>query len=202
MEAIGSDLREMHWIPLTPAHVEALRCVGKDVEYERGATIAYPVYPIDRFIYVEDGEVEMVTPTGGEQMMSATLGSEQFMAEIGLLSGGSWTLEFRAAKPSRVIEVPRLDMLHLMAMTPEISYIVITARRRRHLELRETSLVLLGEEVDRDVRRISYYASRKKIPYLSLALGTPQRGSVSQSDVGRGRCRDRCAGEGARRSYG
>jgi thioredoxin reductase (NADPH) len=184
MEAIGRDLREMQRIPLAPAHVEALRRVGKVVEYEQGATLAYPIQAIDRFIYIEDGEVEVVNSYTGERLMSATLGPEQFMAEIGLLSGGSWTLEFRAAKPCRVIEVPRQDMLGLMSMTPELSDIVITvitARRRRHLELRETSLVLLGEAVDRDVRRISDYAIRNKIPYVSLALGTPEADEAAAS---------------------
>jgi thioredoxin reductase (NADPH) len=40
---------------------------------------------------------------------------------------------------------------------------VLSARRRRHLESRESSLVLIGEDVDRDVRQVAEFASRNNI---------------------------------------
>jgi thioredoxin reductase (NADPH) len=72
----------------------------------------------------------------------------------------------RAARPTRVIEVPRREVLRLMSEIPEMSDIIITvlsARRRRHLESRESSLVLIGEDVDRDVRQVAEFASRNNI---------------------------------------
>jgi thioredoxin reductase (NADPH) len=49
---------------------------------------------------------------------------------------------------------------------------VLAARRRRQLEERDSSLVLIGEESDRDIRRIAEFASRNRIPYTSLPLGS------------------------------
>src|SRR5271156_1469399 len=136
MEAIGGDLREMQRIPLGPTHVAALREAGAVVQYETGAFLARPGQPIDRFTYVEEGEIEVVNAFTGERLSPSTLRPSQFMAEIPLLSGGNWSMLMRAACRPRVIEAPRREVLRLMSEIPEMSDIIITvlsARRRRHL---------------------------------------------------------------------
>jgi thioredoxin reductase (NADPH) len=184
MDSIGRDLREMQRIPLAPSHVAAVRDAGTVVHYDAGTFLALPGQPIDRFIYVEAGEIEVVNPFTGDRAVPSTLGPTQFMAEIPLLSGGNWSMPMRAVSPTRVIEVPRLRMLRLMSDIPEMSDIIITvlsARRRRHLESQESSLVLIGEDVDRDVRHVAEFASRNKIPYTSLALGSPEAEATARS---------------------
>jgi thioredoxin reductase (NADPH) len=184
MEAIGRDLREMQRVPLAPSHVAAIRDAGIVVHYEAGAFLARPGQPIDRFTYVEEGQIEVVNAFTGERLVSATLGATQFMAEIALLSGGNWSMPMRAASPTRVIEVPRLEMLRLMSEMPEMSDLIITvlsARRRRHVESRESSLVLIGEDIDRDVRRVGEFASRNKIAHTSLSLGSPEAEAMATS---------------------
>ena len=74
MEAMGGDLREMQRIPLAPAHVAALREAGAVVQYETGAFLARPGQPIDRFTYVEEGEIEVVNAFTGERLTPSTLG--------------------------------------------------------------------------------------------------------------------------------
>ena len=59
METIGNDLRQMQRTPLAASHVEALRVAGKAVTYPAGVFLARPGEPIVRFIYVEEGEVEI-----------------------------------------------------------------------------------------------------------------------------------------------
>jgi thioredoxin reductase (NADPH) len=177
METIGADLRHMQRIPLAASHVEALRGAGCIVTYPTGTFIARPGEPMDRFIYIEDGEVEIVNPYTDERLLPATLGAAQFMGEISFLSGGAWSMPMRAVRETRVIEVPRDLMLTLMSRIPEMSDIIITvfsARRRRQLEARDSSLRLIGEDEDRNVRHIATFASRNRIPYTSLALGSPE----------------------------
>ena len=150
MEAIGRDLREMQRVPLAPSHVTALRKAGAEVQYEAGDFLCRQGQPIDRFTYVVEGEIEVVNAFTGERLVPSTLGATQFMAEIPLLSGGNWQMPMRAVVTTRVIEVPRTEMLRLMSEIPEMSDIVITvlaARRRRHVESRESALVLIGEDV-------------------------------------------------------
>jgi thioredoxin reductase (NADPH) len=177
METIGGDLRQMQRTPLATAHVEALRIAGSAASYPAGAFLARPGEPVDRFVYVEEGEIEVVNPYTDERHLPSTIGPTQFMSEISLLNGGAWSMAMRAVRDTRVIEVPREAMLTLMSQIPEMSDIIITvlsARRRRQLEERISSLRLIGEDDDRNVRRIAEFASRNHIPYISLPLGSPE----------------------------
>jgi thioredoxin reductase (NADPH) len=184
METIGADLRQMQRTPLAASHVEALRAAGKIAIYAAGAFLTRPGEPIDRFTYVEEGEIEVVNPYTGARHFSSTLGPTQFMGEISFLSGGAWSMPMRAARDTRVIEVPREAMLTLMSRIPEMSDIIITvfsARRRRQLDDRDGSLLLIGEEEDRNVRRIAAFAGRNRIPYTSLPLGSPEAEAAAKS---------------------
>jgi thioredoxin reductase (NADPH) len=184
METIGDDLRHMQRIPLAASHVAALRAAGTPATYTAGTFVARPGEPLDRFVYVEDGEIEVVDPFTDERLVPSTLGPTQFMGEIALLSGGAWSMPMRAVRDTRVIEVPREAMLQLMARNPEMSDIIITvfsARRRRQLENPGSSLRLIGEDQDRNVLRIAAFASRNRIPYTSLCLGSPEAEATARS---------------------
>ena len=184
METIGADLRQMQRTPLAASHVAALRAAGKPVTYPAGAFLARPGDPADRFTYVEDGEIEVVNSYTDKRHLTSTLGPTQFMGEIAFLNGGAWSMPMRAVRETRVIEVPREAMLTLMAQIPEMSDIVITvfaARRRRQLDDRDSTLQLIGEDQDRNVRRIAEFASRNRIPYTSLALDSPEAAQTAQS---------------------
>ena len=183
METIGPDLREMTRQPLAAAHVDALRRAGAIVDYAAGDIVVRPGQPVDRFIYVEDGEVELVNVYTGQRLVPSTIGPTQFIAEIPLLGGGNWSNLLRTTRPTRVIEVPREVMLRLMSEIPEMSDLIITvmaARRRKHIEERESPLVLIGEAIDRDVRRIAEFLSRNKVPYTSLAADSPQALAIAE----------------------
>ena len=184
METIGNDLRQMQRTPLATSHVEALRAAGKVVTYPAGVFLARPGEPIVRFIYLEEGEVEIVNPYTDKRHLPSTLGPTQFMGEIAFLYGGAWSMALRTVRETRVIEVPREATLTLMSRIPEMSDIIITvlsARRRRQLEDRDSSLQLIGEEEDPNVRRIAAFASRNRIPYRSLAVGSPEARTIAAS---------------------
>jgi len=184
METIGADLRQMQRTPLSASHVEALREEGKIVAYPAGTFLARPGEPLDRFVYVEEGEIEVVNPYTDERHLPSTLGPAQFMGEIALLNGGAWSMPMRAVRDTRVIEVPREAMLTLMSRIPEMSDIVITvfsARRRRQLDDHDGSLRLIGEDEDRNVRRIAEFASRNRIPYTSFPLRSPEAEATARS---------------------
>jgi thioredoxin reductase (NADPH) len=184
METIGADLRQMQRTPLAAAHVEALRTAGKVVSYPAGTILARLGAAADLFVYVEEGEIEVVDPYTDERHLPSTIGPTQFMGEISFLNGGAWSIPMRAVRDSRVIEVPRETMLTLMSQIPEMSDIIITvfsARRRRLLDERISSLRLIGEDEDRNVRRIAEFASRNRIPYSSLPLHSPEAEATALS---------------------
>ena len=184
METIGGDLRQMQRTPLSASHVQALREAGKIATYPAGTFLARPGEPVDRFVYIEEGEIEIVNPYTDKRHLPSTLGPTQFMGEIAFLNGGPWSLAMRTVRDTRVIEVPREAMLTLMSQIPEMSDIIITvfsARRRRQLDDRDGVLRLIGEDEDRNVRRIAEFASRNRIPYSSLPLRSPEAEATARS---------------------
>ena len=184
METIGADLRQMQRIPLAESHVDAIRAAGVAVNYPAGVFVARPGDSVDQFTYIESGEIEVVNAYTDERHLPSTLGPTQFMSEISFLNGGVWSMALRTVTPSRVIEVPRETMLTLMSQVPEISDIIITvlsARRRRQIEAGDSALRLIGEDKDPDVRRIAVFASRNRIPYQSMPIGSTEAESTAKN---------------------
>jgi len=184
VEKIGPDLKVMQRVALAQSHVAAMREAGAERRYPAGTVLAVPGDPVESFVYVEQGEIELLDALTGERLVAATLGPTQFMGEISFLAGGNWSVTYRACRDTQVIAVPRARMLTLMAHIPEMSDIILTvlaARRRKQLEGGHTSLVLIGEESDREIRRIADFAGRNRLPYVSHALGSAGARSVAAS---------------------
>ncbi|WBU53372.1 FAD-dependent oxidoreductase [Paracoccus sp. SCSIO 75233] len=173
MESIGADLDEMRRRPLSAEHVAALREISQERQYAPGEMVVEIGTPMDRFIYIEDGEVEVVDPHSGERLGEATLGPTQFAGELGFLSGGNNFLSMRACKPTRTMEAPRKDVLALMSRMPELSDHLITvfsARRRLQVERRTSSIVVIGADRDPAVQRVEAFLSRNRVPFQSYDL--------------------------------
>ncbi len=183
METITFDLSQTKRTPLCDAHITALRSIGQVKHYPQWALVAQAGLPIDRFIFIEDGEVEVISPRTGERHLAHSLGPGQYVGEIAFLNGGSFSLSLRAALPTQVIEVPRMAMLSLMASVPEMSDIIISvfaARRRRQLESGDSSLQLLGLDQSKEIRRIAEFASRNRIPFKAIDLNSEEAAQMAK----------------------
>lgn len=177
MEKIADDLATMRRTPLQSEHVTAMREIGRRKQYRKGEYLAKVGDSMDRFVYIDDGEVEVVDPFGEERLLPSTLGPGQFMGEISFLNGGAFTMPMRAAADTQTLELPREAMLDLMSKIPEMSDIVISvlaARRRRQVEAEDASLKLIGADRDPAIQRIASFAMRNKIPFVSYDLDSPE----------------------------
>lgn len=183
METIAFDLRQTKRTPLAEEHIALLKKIGKAKYYDFGAMIMNAGDVIDRFIWVESGEIEVVNPRTGERQIPDTLGPGQFVGDVAFLNGGTISISMRAAQPTRVIEVPRLDMLTLMSSVPEMSDIIIAvfaARRRRQLEHSDVNMLqLIGLEQSKELRQIAAFASRNRIPFSAVELTSPQAAHIA-----------------------
>ncbi len=183
METIAFDLQQTKRTPLLPEHVQALRKIGVEAHYAAQQIVAQAGQAMDRFIYIEEGEIEVVNPRTGLRNFAQALGPSQFVGEVAFLNGGSYSLAMRAAQPTRTIEVPRVAMLALMASVPEMSDLIIgvfAARRRHQLEENVSSLQLIGMEQSKDIRRIAEFASRNRVAFQSIELGSPLALEIAQ----------------------
>lgn len=177
MESLAGDLRQMQRTPLHEDHVAAMRRVGVVRQYAAGHRLFDPGTPMDRFVYLLSGELEMLDDFTGLRAVSSTLGPTQFVGDIAFLSGSAASMPMRAVSDIETLEVARQQMLALMSQIPEMSDIIISvmsARRRRQIEDRRTSLKLIGADRSPEIRRIAEFAHRNKIAFESLELDDPQ----------------------------
>ncbi len=173
MEALGENLETMPRVPLADSHVAMLREIGTERTYEPGEMVAEIGDTVDTFVYVLEGEIEVKDPYSEARLLDSSLGPTQFMGEISFLNAGTYFLPMRAAKPTRTLEVPRVDMLDLMARVPELSDHVIrvfSARRRRQFELKNSNVKLIGADRDPKVQKVEQFLSRNRIPFQSLDM--------------------------------
>ncbi|MBV7259427.1 FAD-dependent oxidoreductase [Erythrobacter crassostreae] len=173
MEQLGQDLETMRRVPLADAHVDAICEIGEEKTYTAGTIVSDLGDPMDTFVYVLEGEIEVVDPKSGERLMESSLGPTQFMGEIGFLNAGVHYLKMRAAKDTRVIEAPRAAMLDLMSRIPELSDHIITvfaARRRKQFELRNSAVTIIGADRDPKVQAVEQFMSRNRIPFQSFDM--------------------------------
>ena len=177
MESLANDLSFMQRTPLHDTHVECLREHGTERTLAAGDVVIPMGEPQANFVYVLAGELELVNPVTGERHLPHGLGPSQFAGEISFLHGGNVMISIRAATKSRILEVPRAEMLKLMSAIPEMSDIVITvfaARRRRMLEAGDSSLTLIGADETSAMRSVKAFVSRNRLPVRELPLGSPE----------------------------
>lgn len=173
MEQLGEDLETMRRVPLADAHVAAICEIGYEKSYKAGETVSEIGDPMDTFVYVVEGEIEVVNPYTDERLLESALGPTQFMGEIAFLNRGTNYLKMRAAKDTRVIEAPREAMLDLMSRVPELSDHIISvfaARRRKQFELSNGAVKCVGADRDPAVQAVERFLSRNRIPFQSYDL--------------------------------
>ncbi|MEO1576685.1 MAG: Crp/Fnr family transcriptional regulator, partial [Pseudomonadota bacterium] len=167
MDSLAADLRQMRRTPLHDEHVEAIRAIATEEVLPAGQAVTRTGEPVDRFICLLEGRIDVLHPVTGKPYLESGLGPTQFVGDISFLSGGAATMTLCASEPCRALVVPRAQMLTLMSQVPEMSDIIITvfaARRRRQLEDRDSSLLIVGAEQSPDVQRVAAFLSRNRIP--------------------------------------
>lgn len=186
METLGQDLETMRRVPLAPEHVAAICEIGGERHYPAGTIVMDIGEPMDRFVYVIEGEIEVVDPHSGERLLPSSLGPTQFLGEIGFLNGGTNIMRMRAAVDTIVIEAPRDAMLDLMGRVPELSDHLITvfaARRRKQFELRNDTIKVIGADRDAQVQAVERFLSRNRIPFQSFDMDAPDRETANLCDL-------------------
>src|ERR1700686_4195237 len=173
MDGIGADLEVMKPVPLAAGHIDAIRAIGRERSYDAGDMIARIGDPMDRFLYVVEGEIEVLDSNSEKRIGDATLGPGQFVGELSFLSGGNYFLAMRAVSRTVTIEVAREAMLDLMAQVPELSDHIITvfaARRQQLVKQRTGSINIIGSDRDPDLQKVEAFLSRNHVPYQSFDL--------------------------------
>ncbi|MEM6475825.1 MAG: FAD-dependent oxidoreductase [Pseudomonadota bacterium] len=186
MEGFGEKLDTLQRVPLAEEHLDEICKIGAEKTYEAGDIVAEIGDPMDSFLYVVDGEIEVVNPYTGERLLPSTLGPTQFMGEIGFLNAGIHYLRMRAAVQTRVIEAPRTQMLDLMSRIPELSDHIISvfaARRRKQFEVSNGAVKVIGADRDPAIQTVERFLSRNRIPFVSYDMDATDRETEQVCDL-------------------
>jgi thioredoxin reductase (NADPH) len=176
MESFGGDLKVMAPQPFSEEQLAAVRSISTERHYQAGELVVRVGQPLDRFVLVVDGEIEVVDPIGGGRLVPGTMKAGQFMGELNFLNAGPVSLAMRAAIDTVTLEAPRGAMLQLMSEVPEVSDHVLSvfaARRRMQFEEGRSALTLVGADRDRAIEGIASFLSRNRIPFRSFEVDDP-----------------------------
>ncbi len=89
----------------------------------------------DLFVVLE-GEVQVVRPTGADEVVVAEFGPSSFIGELTLLTGQRRFLTGRVSRPGRVLVIVQAELRRLMSVRPALSETIFNALLARRQSLR------------------------------------------------------------------
>jgi thioredoxin reductase (NADPH) len=162
-----------HMFPtLTPAQLARIASHGHPRQVQRGEVLIQPGEQTTRFFVVTAGQVEIVRPSGADEIV-AVLGPGRFTGEINLLSGRRGFVRIRVSESGAVIQVDREQLLSLVQTDSELSEILLRAFILRRVEIIARGIgdvVLVGSSHSPGTLRIREFLTRNGHPYAYLDL--------------------------------
>jgi thioredoxin reductase (NADPH) len=158
---------------LTPAQLSRIATRGHIRSMEEGEVLYEQGHRGAPFFVVISGELEVVRPSVPTETLITNYESGQFTGEVGTLSGRRSLFRVRAAKPGKVIELDRQQMLTLIQTDAELGEILMRAFILRRVELIAAGVgdtVLIGSAYSASTLRIKGFLMRNGQPYSYMDL--------------------------------
>ncbi|MBI1914385.1 MAG: Crp/Fnr family transcriptional regulator [Planctomycetes bacterium] len=144
---------------LTPEQADRLNRRALVRQYKRNALIYSPTEPGQTVMVLAEGRIKIkdITPDGKETILAFIEEGELF-GELALLDEGARQEYAEAAVDSRVLVLPREDLLWLMESRPELALSItkLIGLRRRRIENR--------------LRNVLFLSSRERLVRILLEL--------------------------------
>ncbi len=163
---------------LDAAQLDVLRGYGGEHDVAVGDALFADGDETYDLIVILDGQVEIVQRRGeaGETVI-ATYGRNQFLGELGLLTGQRAYLSAVATTAGRVLRVPVAQVRVVMAQEPGLSELIMRTFLLRHSILTGlgAGLTLVGSRFDPGTRRLLEVLARNRLVSRWLDLeGSPE----------------------------
>jgi len=158
---------------LTPAQLSRIARRGHMRSIEEGEVLHEQGHRAAPFFVVISGELEVVRPSVPTETLITNYESGQFTGEVGTLSGRRSLFRVLAAKPGKVIELDRQQMLTLIQTDAELGEILMRAFILRRVELIAAGVgdtVLIGSAYSASTLRIKGFLMRNGQPYSYMDL--------------------------------
>lgn len=164
LEKVDNSLA--HQAFLGPAQLDALRKYGSEQATYPGDVLFTDGDRTYDFIVVLEGSIEIIEGSGTLRPEAfVTYGPNEFVGEIGLLTGQRVFVTGRVAEGGRILRVPSREVRSIMAQEPDLSELILRAFlfRRSLLTSRGTGLTLVGSRFCVDTRRLLELIARNRL---------------------------------------
>jgi len=166
--------REEYIFPrLTPAQMARIAAHGRVREISEGELLVEQGALLVPFFVVRSGEIEIVRPGGGSDMVITTHGPNQFTGEVNMLSGRRSLARMRVRQSGEVIELDREHLLNLIQTDADLSEILMRAFILRRVELLAHGIgdvTVVGSAHSAGTLRVKEFLMRNGHPYSYLDL--------------------------------
>ncbi|MGW1894319.1 FAD-dependent oxidoreductase [Streptomyces sp. NPDC002004] len=158
---------------LAPTQIEQLAPHGERRPIRSGEVLFREGEPIDEFVVVIGGLVELLYDHGGpDETTVAVHGPGRFLGELGLLEGQTAFYTAVAREPGEILAVPVERQRALVARDPVLGDLILRDYwGRRHLLIGlGTGFRILGSRYSPDTRRLREFAARNRLPHRWIDL--------------------------------
>jgi thioredoxin reductase (NADPH) len=166
--------REEHVFPtLTAAQITRIEAHGRRRAIALGDVLVEAGAKIVPFLVVIRGEIQVLRPSGGTEMLIVSHRPGQFSGEGNMLTGRRSLARVRVSEPGEVIELDRQRLLDLIQTDAELSEILMRAFILRRIKLIAGGLgdvVLIGSMHCGGTLRVREFLRRNGHPYHYVDL--------------------------------
>lgn len=170
---------------LTAEQMARIEAVGERRPFAAGDVLMQAGEPIESFIVVADGAVDVVRPVDGREEFIVAHGPGEFVGDVHTLSGRRSIVRVRARVSGTAIEMSRAALLNLIQVDSELSEILMRAFILRRVALMASGrggVVVVGSSHSTGTLRVKEFLSRNGYPYSYLDL---ERDPAAQEVVDR-----------------
>ena len=162
-----NELERVAYPEMPEEVLEALRARGQVKSVDVGEMLFEGHQPGYDFYYVLSGGVDIIDRGQADRhVLHITEG--HFVGELGMLMDQGTFFACVVREQGELLHVEQQALRDLIAMTPEVSDVIVgafAARRRLLVEWAEGGVILIGREGAADVLELAQFSTRNRIPY-------------------------------------
>lgn len=159
---------------LSPADIEVLSAFGSVQSVEEGEILFNAGEQSLVFYVILEGEIEIVRPDDGDEVLVVVLDAGRFVGELSLLTGQRRYLTARVRSAGRLLAVPPDEFRRLLSSVPDIADRIFAAMLARREVLRTgegaRSVRIIGSRYSPEALALRAFAARSHLPHTWVDL--------------------------------
>ncbi len=168
----AAEIRSTRAPTLREDQIEILRRYGETRKTEVGEILFRAGDTSNDFIFVLEGEVEVIDDFAGEARTIGVFRAGRFPGELNMLTGQAMYLTAVVREGGEVLAIPRERLKEVVTEEPNLSDIILKAflARRAYMIRTGLGLRIIGSRHSSDAARLREFAARNRLPHVWIEL--------------------------------